>query len=135
VITRGRRSIVWRPRATPLIASAVLARGPAAARLIDKLLAEPARLSGLEGVSARGIVVLLGVEATLPWVDGVRYFGRDSAAPFLYLPTALEPDVPTHLLGGALPPALVLLDPEANELVPLEAALPVDAERLRAARC
>lgn len=73
-----------------------------AVALARRVLAEDdARLANWEGVAGRGLLVLLGASALLPWVDGAVYLGRDAAAPSLLLPCALAPDVAASLLERA----------------------------------
>ncbi|APR84264.1 Hypothetical protein A7982_09613 [Minicystis rosea] len=124
--------VAFRPRAVPLGILAAAARDAAAVALAKRLLArDDAALAALTGVSAPGLLVVLGDAATLPWVDGVVYLGRDPEAPSLLLPTALEPDVPAPLFeravlarsqGGA--PIAVLLDP--SMLVSVAGARPIE---------
>lgn len=127
------------PRAEPLAASAAIAEGEAAARLARRLLALPdASLARLDGVAGEGLLAVLGAENDLPWVDGVRYLGRDPAAPALLLPTARTPVLPLPLVERALAaaapegaaPLAVLTDP--LRVVPLGRARPVDRARLLA---
>lgn len=126
-------------RAEPLSPVAVVASGDAARRLALRLLALPAdRLERLRGVSAAGLIALVGDEADLPWVDGARYLGRDPLAPTLLLPTALAVGAHPALLErtvltvapDAAPPLAVLPDP--LRVIPLGGARPVDPARLRA---
>jgi hypothetical protein len=95
--------------------------------LAHRLLRDPDALSNFKAVGAPGLLVILGPEPQLPWVDGVVYLGHDTESPSLLFPTSLEPSVPaalleralkvTHLLRG---PCAVLLDPPA--IVPLAEA-------------
>jgi hypothetical protein len=109
----------WRARATPLEPVAVAARGPVAAALARRLLArDDDALGRLRGVAGPGLLILLGPHDQLPWIDGVCYLGRAADAPSLFLPTAIEPDVPEALLERALVarfarlvPLAVLTDP------------------------
>jgi hypothetical protein len=119
--------VTWRPRFTPLESVGVAARGPAATNLAHRLLRDPDSLSHYKGVSAPGLLVILGEEKRLPWVDGVVYLGHDSQAPSLLFPTNLEPSVPAALLQRSLAvvhnqpgPCALLLDPPA--IVPLSEA-------------
>src|SRR5579871_6188987 len=114
--------VAFRPRAVPLAPVAVAARGEAAAALASRLARrDDAALGRLSGVSAPGLLLVIGAVEELPWVDGVVYLGRDPAAPSLLLPTALEPDVPAPLFERAVlararsaaPPIAVLVDPPA----------------------
>ena len=114
--------MTWRPRFTPLVAVGVAARGTAATSLAHRLLRDPDSLSNYKGVSAPGLLVILGEEKWLPWVDGVVYLGHDSQSPSLLFPTNLEPSAPAALLQRSLSvvhngPCALLLDPPS--IVPL----------------
>ena len=96
-------SIHWRPRAEPLSPGAVVALGDAADALARRLLTrEDAEIARLQGVTADGMIAVIGATEDLPWVDGALYLGHDAAAPVLLLPTTLEPDLPADLLQHAL---------------------------------
>ena len=119
--------MTWRPRFTPLVPVGVAARGAAATRLAHRLLSDPDSLSHYKAVSAPGLLVVLGEEQWLPWVDGVIYLGHDPQSPSLLFPTNLEPSVPAALLQRSLMlvhnqngPCALLLDPPA--IVPLSEA-------------
>ncbi len=108
------------PRPEPLAPTAAVAEGCAARRLARRLLQlGDAALARLVGVAGPGLLAVLGAEAELPWIDGIRYLGRDPDAPALYLPTALTFDVPLALVEGAFlaaatagaAPFAVLLEP------------------------
>lgn len=125
-------AVAFAEREPPLSPIAVSARGAVARALLTKLVSWPAdRLDRLSGVFSGDLVVVLGSEeADLPWVDGVRYLGRDPQAPSLLLPTTLEPVLPLALLERALVARArtrgriaVFVDPPA--LLPLAAALPL----------
>jgi len=99
--------------------------------------ADEEQLGGWHGVAGQGVLILLGDTASLPWVDGAVYLGRDPAAPSLLLPCALAPDVAPSLLERALvayarggTPLAVL--PRSSQLVPVGAARPVARETLAA---
>ena len=133
-------AVALRPRATPLAPAAAAARGPVAKALVERLLArDDAALAKLSGVSAEGIVIVIGAGDTLPWVDGIVYLGHDPSAPSLLLPTTLTPDVPAALFEHAViahrkvaAPVAVLADPHA--LVSVAGARPLDRARLVAYR-
>lgn len=117
----------WRPRFTPLVSVGVAARGKAATSLAHRLLRDPDSLSNYKGVGAPGLLVILGEENRLPWVDGVVYLGHNSQSPSLLLPTNLEPSVPAALLQRSLAaahnhdgPCALLPDPPL--IVPLSEA-------------
>ena len=99
----------------------------AATKLAHRLLRDPDSLSHYKGVGAPGLLVVLGEEKQLPWVEGVVYLGHDAESPALWFPTNLEPSVPAALLERSLAvvhkqagPCAVLLDPPA--IVPLSEA-------------
>lgn len=78
-------------------------------------------------MGAQGLLVILGEEKRLPWVDGVVYLGHDSESPSLLFPTNLEPSVPAALLARSIAvannhhgPCALLLDPPS--IVPLSEA-------------
>ncbi|ATB51060.1 hypothetical protein [Corallococcus macrosporus] len=99
----ARVPVRWRSRAEPLEPLAVAGEGAVAVALARRILAEDdARLAHWEGVAGPGLLVLLGASASLPWVDGAVYLGRDDAAPSLLVPCALAPDVAAPLLERAL---------------------------------
>jgi hypothetical protein len=128
----------WSPRALPLQALAVAGVGSVALALARRALAvEDALLARWSGVAGPGVLVLLGDTESLPWVDGVVYLGRDTAAPSLLLPCTLAPDVAPALLDRALvaraqagTPLAVL--PRSGHLVPVGPARPVSRETLGA---
>jgi len=129
--------IRWAPREVPLRPLAAAARGPAATRVVQRLLMrDDKELAELSGVAAADLVVVLGAQAALPWADGIMYLGRDPDAAELLLPTAQRPNVPAPLLSKALlsgevcPPVAVLVDPPA--LVCVAQALPLSRRALEA---
>jgi hypothetical protein len=98
-------------------------------------LRDPDSLSHYKAVGAPGLLVILGEEQWLPWVDGVVYLGHDSQAPSLLFPTNLEPSVPAALLERSLAvvhkqtgPCALLLDPPA--IVPLSEARTIAQDSL-----
>ena len=119
--------MTWRPRFTPLVPVGVAARGTAATSLVHRLLRDPDLLPHYKAVGAPGLLVVLGEEKRLPWVDGVVYLGHDPESPSLLFPTNLEPSVPAALLERSLAvvhkqrgPCALLLDP--SSVVPLSEA-------------
>ncbi|MHA7627533.1 bpX5 domain-containing protein [Corallococcus sp. M7] len=120
----------WRPRALPLEPVAVAGVGPVALALGHRASrAEDSVLASWNGVAGPDVLVLLGTAASLPWVDGAVYLGRDPLAPALLLPCSLEPEVAPSLLERALlagqgdAPLAVL--PASGMLVSVAAAKPV----------
>jgi len=125
----------WRVRHSPLAPCAVAGQGAAARLLVRRVLAlDAAQRMLLQGVGGRDVVVIVGDEAALPWVDGAQYLGRDMRCPGVWLPTALEPTIIPSLVGRAvdqsavsLPAALLRHPPR---LVSLAEALPLDVQLL-----
>jgi hypothetical protein len=125
--------VTFVPRAGSLDPVAVIATGPVARALAHRLLRlADADLAALRGVAGDGLIALMGDAASLPWVDGVVYLGRDAEAPRLLLPTTLRPTmaadvferaIARHALRQASPWAIVAAPPR---VVPLADALPVE---------
>lgn len=135
-MTDGRISVRWTPRTEPLRARAAVASG-AAAKALGRRIAELAdhALKQLAAVATDDLLVVLGDESQLPWIDGVMYFGRDESAPDLLLPTALAPTIPAAVLGAAIrssapraAPVVVL--PSPARLIHCEKARAIDRDRL-----
>lgn len=84
----------WCERTRRLPASAAWVPRAQVPRLLE-------RLSAFHGVGTSSGLVLLAPEAELPWVDEVRYFGVDPAAPSLLLPTTRAPVVAVELVERA----------------------------------
>jgi hypothetical protein len=131
--------IRWRPRALPLRPLGALALGDRSRALASRLLADgDERLERLRGAAGVGVLLVLGSEADLPWIDGIRYLGRDDRAPLLLLPCEQEPDAPLAIVQAALlrrlgttrPP--VALTPAPARLVSASAASPIDRASLSA---
>jgi hypothetical protein len=128
--------VTWQPRSSPLAPIGVAAQGAAATRLAHRLLQEPADvLPRFSGVSGPGLLVILGEEELLPWVDKVVYLGRDRQSPSLLLPTNLEPSVPLSLLERSISaryagvaPCALLLNPLS--IIPLAEARPLARKSL-----
>lgn len=125
-------SVEWRERAQPLAPSAVLAEGGVARSLVERLL-RGGWAPELKGVGRRDplLVVITGEAEDLPWIDGVRYFGADPAAPQVLIPTAAAPSYPMALVAARLHAGHSgLFDPSTGHLVPLHGARTLDAVRL-----
>ncbi|MGC4069496.1 MAG: hypothetical protein QM784_33550 [Polyangiaceae bacterium] len=89
--------IRWIPREEPL--------SPTAARVPNDevgLLVDGPSLDGLNALTTKDALILLGQEDCLPWTPNVRYFGRDPSAPSLYVPTDRMPNVPYELFEQCL---------------------------------
>jgi len=122
----------WTARDLPLPARAVAAWGDAAKVLGERIAArDAAGLVGLSAVAGNRVLIVIGDETALPWIDGAFYLGRDDGAPELLLPTALAPSVPAPVLEAAIKrvatkgaPIAVL--PASGMLVPCGAARAID---------
>jgi hypothetical protein len=117
----------------------VVGVGAASRALAQRLLrSSDAELRGLRGVVGPELIAAIGGGEQLPWVDGAQYLGCHPNAPRLYLPTALQPDVPCELLELALlaaagelaPPLAVLAEPA--RVFSLADALPIARVALQA---
>jgi hypothetical protein len=126
------------PRSTPLSARAVVASDAVAKSLGRRLVQlDDGALKMLAAVGSDDLLVILGDESQLPWIDGVTYFGRDDSAPGLLLPTALAPSVPAPVLEAAIRKlvprsAPVVVMPSPTRLINCGAARAIDRDRLRA---
>ncbi len=92
-----------RPRAEALSPRAVVGEGPVARALASRLLeSSEETLRQLRVVVTPALLVALGPEEALPWVDGVRYLGCEPGTPGLLFPTTREATVAATLLERAL---------------------------------
>lgn len=85
----------WSPREVPLGVEGVVGFGDVGRQLALRV----ADREGDRGLVAGEHLVVFGTD--LPWLDGVRYIGRDPAAPGVYFDTRLVPEVPVDLLAAA----------------------------------
>lgn len=130
----------WRESDPPLVASACVASGPVAPRLVERLLTR-VRLDDLSGVVAENAIVLLGPAASLPWTDGVLYLGRHKDAPGVLFPTTSLPGGPLDLVARAIRsrvreqelPVAVLPEAGRWRIYPLGSARPLGRAELRLA--
>jgi hypothetical protein len=138
VTVNERISVTWTPRDVPLAPRAVAAVGEVSRALGRRLaMLDDASLRALAALASRDVLVVVGDENELPWIDGVTYLGRDESAPDLLLPTAMAPSVPPAILemavkarcAGAAPVA-VLSSPSL--IVPCGEARSIDRARLMA---
>ena len=131
--------IAWTPRATPLVPVAAIALGDAARALAQRLMAmTDEQLARMNGAASETMLVISGASDELPWVDGIRYFGRDADAEGILLPTHVRPTVPSGLFAQAIarafpqaPRPLAVLD-EPRIVIPIGRARPI--ERVSLAR-
>jgi hypothetical protein len=130
----------WCARTVPLPACALLVRGQPAQALGRRLLeGPPERLAPLRGCAADDLLVLLGEETALPWIDGAHYLGRDPDAPALLVPTCSVPDVPMTVFAEAVSRQLprgeawaIVPAPGGLTAVAIGAASPIAPARLQA---
>ena len=130
-------NVHWNLRPEPLTPRGVAVRDHAALALARRLLTgRPEALARLQGVHAPGLLVVLGDEQELPWVDGSVYLGREAGANRLLIPTTLACSVSLPLLERALCrqveawqlPLAVL--PAWNRIISLGAARAIAPETL-----
>ncbi len=125
--------IQWRPRPIPLSPSGAVALGAAATRLARYLSICPQdRLNRLQGVAGTELIAILGAANDLPWVEGIRYLGKDSLAPGLLLPCNRKPTLSIGLLAATVSrqeTPLALLD-KPGCLIPLAQARPIERSLL-----
>ncbi len=125
--------IQWRPRPIPLSPCGAVALGAVATRLARYLSKCPQeRLDRLQGVAGTELIAILGTANDLPWVEGIRYLGKDSLAPGLLLPCNRKPILSVGLLAAAInrqETPLALLD-KPGRLIPLIQARPIERSLL-----
>jgi hypothetical protein len=93
------QDLQWEANPVPPAPVGLAARGDAALRLARRLLdSSPERLEPLTGISAPGLLLVLGPEELLPWCEGAVYLGRSPEAPGLLVPTVQRPRIPLPLL-------------------------------------
>ncbi|NVD71840.1 hypothetical protein D0T25_13265 [Duganella sp. BJB488] len=120
--------LAWTAREAALAPQGLVSTGAATPRLLAALARrEPAELARLSAVATRSLLIVLGANELLPWIDGVRYCAPEPAAPQLWLPTHLAPGLPMDLLQSNLvaragrSPVLLWNEPEL--LLPLDQAM------------
>ncbi|MBL8921961.1 MAG: hypothetical protein JNJ54_24135 [Myxococcaceae bacterium] len=125
-----------RARHDALAPRAVVGQGVVAKTLAARLLVlpEPQRRQ-LRVVSVDQLVIAVGPEDALPWVDGARYLGAEPHAPGMLIPTLSETEPAAPLVERALRRAHAL--PEGpfavlslSTLVPLARATPISRAAL-----
>jgi hypothetical protein len=93
----------WRAREQALRPAGLVAPRALARTLLAGLAQRDASaLQGLSAVATASMLVLLGEEAKLPWLDGVRFCAPAPQARGLWLPTARAPELPADLVHEAL---------------------------------
>jgi hypothetical protein len=128
-------TLAWRARGAAPPPGGLVAAGAVARALVRALACRAQRdRAGLTVVATRALLVVLGPEDRLPWVEGVRYCAPAPDAPGLWLPTRMVPDLPADLVLAALQrrtngsPLLLWTAPDL--VVPLDAPIPLDADVL-----
>lgn len=101
----------------PLVA--ILTRGPAIQRLLERLHETPDTWSRMRVCQTSASVTLIGPEADLPWIDGGVYLA--AACPGLWLPATETLDLDPDLVRRAIlhhhtitPP--IILEPRSGRL-------------------
>ncbi len=126
--------IKWQNRFDSLPPVALIAFDDSALRLKKKLLSfDDQSLSAWQGVFADNLLLIIGETETLPWIDGGIYLGKDSAAPSIFLPTNLRPEMPIdlfektllHKFAGQKPFAVV-----KNQIIPIGKMRPISRKVL-----
>jgi hypothetical protein len=126
----------WLVQEPALEPAGAVACGSAAHGLLRQLQLRPEdERKGLRFVATADMLVLLGDAGQLPWVDGIRYCAASPEAPMMWLPTLLRPrqsvDLLQHRLLHEAGRGPVLLWPEPECYLPLDAAAPVDEPALQ----
>jgi hypothetical protein len=122
--------IDWQLRSDPLTPTAVVGQAGVARALGRAILRrDDDALARLTAVAGDQVLLVLGEEAMLPWVDGVLYLGRDPEAPSLLLSTLRRPSCSLALFERAVVRKLrtegvvALVD---SLIVPASSARPID---------
>jgi hypothetical protein len=114
----------WKRRPQALPPSGLVTAGAVTQRLLAQLrLCGDAALARLTAVATRDLLVVIGANDDLPWIDGARYCAPDPVAQTLWLPTTLMPTLPPDLLRRSAVARVgeraVLLWNEPEQLLPL----------------
>lgn len=123
-------SWLWVDEPDPPVPQGVVGTGEVARRLLAAV-EEPGLFEGLSVTAHDDLLVLIGSEGCLPWVDGVLYLAPRAEAAALWLPTTQRPAIALDLLERCVqrkhPRSPLLLLPDPAQLVPLTRLLPIDA--------
>ena len=86
-------------------------------------------------VTNKDVIVLIGQQSFLPWVDGIQYAISCVSEPRLWLPSHRQPSVPIELLASTLyqqyQQAPLLLWHQPKVIVPLNKPQIVTQTRLK----
>jgi hypothetical protein len=118
--------LAWERRTQALTPAGMVTRGDVTQRLLAQLAtASEAELANLSVVATRELMVLIGANDDLPWIDGARYCAPDPQVATLWLPTTLAPTLPPDLLRRSAAPragaGALLLWHDPEQFVPLHA--------------
>ena len=95
--------MAWQARAIALVPAGLVAPATLAPALLPLLHScSIKQLQALSVVATRDLMVLLGANQALPWIDGARYCAPDPQAPNLWTPTHLAPTLPADLVQTKL---------------------------------
>jgi len=117
----------WLRRGEALPASGMVTAGAVTRALLAQLRRwDDEKLARLTVVATRDLLVLLGANDDLPWVDGARYCAPDPAIQTLWLPTTMLPELPADLVRRSLRARAgehaILLWNEPEQMLPLHQA-------------
>lgn len=91
--------ISWEPRDPPLRPEAILGRGDRIQALAAALMERVEHGADLRMFAGPGVLLAIGDEADLPWVDGVTWLGQESR---LLVPTTLRVVPSADLVARAI---------------------------------
>ena len=96
-------ALEWEDREPPLAPAGLVALGPDAALLAERLARlDVSVMQHLQGTRGETLLALLGPHDWLPWSPGVIYLAPDPTTPALFLPTTKRPTLPPALVLAAL---------------------------------
>lgn len=99
----GTLALEWTDREPPLPPAGLVALGPDATLLAERLARLDASVTKhLTAITGESLLALLGPHDWLPWSPGVIYLTPDPTTPALFLPTTQRPTLPPALVLAAL---------------------------------
>lgn len=122
------RVVAWEACTDAPRPAGLVVAGPLMAVALSQLRQRGAdQLRQLSAVATRDLLVLIGADTALPWLDGARYCAPSPHARNLWIPTHLTPQLPTDLIESSLieraGSSPVLLWHEPEQTLPLAGAL------------
>lgn len=116
--------LAWTRRSEALPPSGLVTAGAVTRRLLAQLRPwGEQELARLTVVATRELLVLIGADGDLPWIDGARYCAPDPVVQTLWLPTTMLPTLPADLVrssaSGRVGERAVLLWNEPEQFLPL----------------